>query len=259
MDIYDLINQKGGVGKTANTIGLGAALAEAGERVLLVDLDPQGHLTEALGVPESPDDKTLKMAMLGEWTGDPHELVVAHRDRLHVIPTNIDAFLLDRGLYMSSGREHRLARLLEAFEDDYDVCLIDCPPSLGASTDAALLAARRRPHRRGGLIVPVEAEDSSIRALRLLLRQIATLGAVMGVDMDVLGLVPSRFDVRDGAVVTSTLEAFRGLGEPPVIGEIRKRKEIREAWRERMSVIEYAPNSEAAGWYRELAKKVRAA
>ncbi len=258
MDIYDLINQKGGVGKTANALGLGGALADAGERVLLIDLDPQGHLTEALGVPESPDEATLKMAMLGESDVDVRELVVAYRDRMHVIPTNIDAFLLDRGLYMSAGREHRLARLLEPLEDAYDVCLIDCPPSLGASTDAALIAARRRPGRRGGLLVPVEAEDSSIRALRLLLRQIGTLSQVMGVDLDVLGLVPSRFDVRDGAVVTSTLEAFRSLGEPPVIGEIRKRKEIREAWRAKIPVQEYAPESEAVGWYRDLAKAVRA-
>lgn len=258
MDIYNLINQKGGVGKTASTIGLGGALADAGERVLLVDLDPQGHLTDALGVPESPDDATLSQAILGEYDGHPRDLVVAYREHLHVLPTALDMFLLDRGLYMSSGREHRLKNVLQHLEDDYDVCLIDCPPSLGATTDAALIAARRRPGHRGGLIVPVEAEDSSIRALRLLLRQIATLGQVMDVDIDVLGLLPSRFDVRDGTMVTSVLEAFRSLGEPPVIGEIRKRKEVREAWRAKVPVTEYAPDSEVAAWFRDLAKAVRA-
>ncbi|MFD3685455.1 ParA family protein [Nocardiopsis sp. NPDC058631] len=258
MDIYDLINQKGGVGKTALTIGLGGALADAGERVLLVDLDPQGHLTDALGVPESPEDATLSQAILGEYEGHPRDLVVAYRERLHVLPTALDMFLLDRGLYMSSGREHRLKNVLQHLEDDYDVCLIDCPPSLGATTDAALIAARRRPGHGGGLLVPVEAEDSSIRALRLLLRQIGTLSQVMDVDIDVLGLVPSRFDVRDGTMVTSVLEAFRNLGSPPVIGEIRKRKEVREAWRAKVPVTEYAPDSEVAGWYRDLAKAVRA-
>lgn len=257
MDIYALINQKGGVGKTANAIGLGAAIAEAGERVLLVDFDPQGHLTDALGVEESPDESTLKRAMLGEWQGDLREIVVAYRPNLAVLPTNLDAFLLDSGLYMSQGREHRLARVLAPLEDDYDVALIDCPPSLGASTDAALIAARSRPGRRGGLIVPVEAEDSSIRALRLLLRQIGSLSAVMDVTVPLLGLVPTRFDTRDGAIVTSTLAAFRALGEPPVIGEIRKRKEIREAWRAKVPVLEHAPTSDASQWYRELAKRVR--
>ncbi|WP_017541970.1 ParA family protein [Nocardiopsis halophila] len=258
MDIYAVINQKGGVGKTADTAGLGGALAEKGERVLLVDLDPQGHLTaEALKMPESPDEATLKMAMLGEWTGDVRDLVAEYRPNIGVIPTNLDSFLLDRGLYMSSGREHRLARLLEPLEDDYDVCLIDCPPSLGASTDAALMAARRREGHRGGLIIPVEAEDSSIRALRLLLRQVGSLQHVMGTEIDILGLVPTRFDLRDGRVVTSTLDAFRDLGTPPVIGEIPKRKDIREAWRSGVPVTEYAPESEAATWFRDLAKAVR--
>lgn len=258
VDIYDLTNQKGGVGKTANTINLGAALAEQGRRVLLVDFDPQGHMTEALGVTESPDEATLKMALLEEWHGDPHELVVPYRERLHVIPTNIDMFLLERGLYMANGREYRLARLLEVFEDEYDACVIDCAPSLGAGTDAALLAARRRDGHRGGIIVPVEAEDSSIRALRLLLRQIGTLSKVMDVHLDVLGLVPSRMDLRDGEVVTSTLEAFRALGRPPVIAEIKKRTEIRKAWRAKVPVLEYAPKCEASQWYRALATAVTA-
>lgn len=257
MRIIALMNQKGGVGKTANTINLGAALAELGKRVLLVDFDPQGHLTDALGIEETPDDKTLKRKMLTEWDGELREIIVEHRPNLHVLPTNLDAFLLDRGLYMSQGREHRLARILAPLDEDYDVCLLDCPPSLGAASDAALVAAREREGQPGGVLVPVEAEDSSIRALRLLFRQIGTLSQVMDVTIDVMGLVPSRVDVRGGGVVTSVLAAFHGLGDPPVLGEIRVRKEIREAWREHQTVIEYAPASEAAGWYRDLAKAVR--
>ncbi|MCL7370416.1 ParA family protein [Streptomyces ardesiacus] len=259
MDIYAMTNQKGGVGKTATTINLGAALAEFGQRTLLVDWDPQGHLTDALGIPESPDGRTMKGLVLDEWQGDAHELVVAYRERLHVLPTNMDMFLLDKGLYASQAREMRLARFLEAFEDDYDACLIDAPPSLGIGTECALMAARRRPGRKSGLIVPVEAEDSSIRALRLLLRQLGILCDTMREQVDVMGLVPSRFDVRDGEIVTSMLEAFRGLGEPPVIGEIKKRTDIRKAWREKKTVLEYAPKSEASEWFRGLAKVVLAA
>src|SRR5690625_1865873 len=101
MDIYAWINQKGGVGKTANTINLGSALAEDGARVLLIDFDPQGHLTDALGIAESPDERTLKRLLLGEWEGAAAELVAEHRPGLWAIPTNLDMFLLDRGLYMS--------------------------------------------------------------------------------------------------------------------------------------------------------------
>lgn len=256
VDIFSMTNQKGGVGKTANTINLGAALAELGRRVLLVDWDPQGHLTDALGLPESPDKRTMKGWLLGEWNGDPHELLAPYRSTLHVLPTNMDMFLLDKGLYMSNAREMRLAKLLEHFEDDYDAAVIDCPPSLGVSTECALMAARRRPGRRGGLLVPVEAEDSSIRALRLLLRQLAILCDAMDEEVDILGLIPSRFDLRDGEIVSSMLDAFRGMGEPPVIAEITKRADIRKAWREKKPVLEYAPKSEAAEWYRDLAKAV---
>ncbi|THA28470.1 ParA family protein [Streptomyces sp. A1547] len=266
MRIYAMTNQKGGVGKTANTINTGAALAEKSEqnpeqkRVLLVDFDPQGHMSEALGVEETPDDKTLRMALVGEWrNADPRQIIVQRSEYLHVIPTNVDMHLLERSLYTVADRERRLSRFLEKVDDDYDVCLIDCAPSLGVITDCSLYAARKREGKgRSGIVVPVEAEDSSVRALRLLLRQIGLLSEDMDIVLDVLGLVPSRFDVRDGNVVTSMLEAFRGLGEPAVIGEIRKRTIIREAWRAKQTIIEHAPQSDAADWYRDLAKAVDA-
>jgi chromosome partitioning protein len=259
VDIYSMTNQKGGVGKTANTINLGAALAESGRRTLLVDWDPQGHLTDALGVPEAPEGWTMKGWILGEWTSDPHQLLVAYRPNLWVLPTSLDMFLLDKGLYAATNREMKLAHLLEHFEDDFDSAVLDAPPSLGIGTECALMAARRREGKRSGLIIPVEAEDSSIRALRLLLRQVGVLCDAMRTDIDILGLIPSRFDLRDGEIVNSMLEAYRGLGQPPVIAEIRKRTDLRKAWREHVSVLEYAPKSEAADWYRDLAKVVLAA
>jgi chromosome partitioning protein len=256
MDIFAMTNQKGGVGKTANTINLGAALAEHGQRVLLVDWDPQGHMTDALGIPESPDDRTMKGWVLREWSGDPHQLAVQYRPNIAVLPTNIDMFLLDKGLYLTNNREMRLARLLSHFEGNFDAAVIDCAPSLGAGTDCALMAARKQQGKRSGLIVPVEAEDSSIRALRLLLRMVGILSIDMEAQIDVLGLVPSRFDTRDGEVVSSMLEAFRTLGEPPVIAEIKKRTDVRKAWREKVPVLEYDPKCEASTWYRDLAKVV---
>ncbi|MEU3078755.1 ParA family protein [Streptomyces laurentii] len=259
MNTFAMTNQKGGVGKTANTINLGAALSEHDRRVLLVDWDPQGHMTEALGLQESPDDRTMKGWILGEWKGDPHELLVQYRPNIWALPTNIDMFMLDKGLYLSNNREMRLARLLAHFEGEIDDVVIDCAPSLGAGTDCALMAARKQPGRRSGLLVPVEAEDSSIRALRLLLKMVSVLTYDMDVDIDILGLIPSRFDTRDGQIVSSMLEAFRGMGDPPVIAEIKKRTDIRKAWRERQSVLEFDPKCEAAEWYRDLAKAVLAA
>lgn len=265
MDIYVIANQKGGVGKTATTINLGAALAERGRRVLLVDFDPQGHLTEALGADETPDHRTLRGYLLSEWeddqgrpltSPDPREMVAVHRERLHLIPTHLDMHLLERGLYSINNRERRLAKALAPLDDDYDVCLIDCAPSLGVIFDAAVMTCRRREGRRGGIVVPIEAEDSSIRALRLLIRQVGVLSVEMDEDFDILGLVPTRFDVRDGEMVTSVLEAFRALGTPAVLAEIRKRTVLREAWRNGVSVLEWEPKADISQWYRDLAHKL---
>src|SRR4051812_7281505 len=139
MQRFAVVNQKGGVGKTATTLNLGAALAEVGHRVLLVDFDPQGHLTRALGVPDATAPATLASTLLGQWDGELRELVTTHRERLHVIPTNPDMFLLEPQAYARPGREYLLEKLLDAMAPAYDVCLIDCPPSLGVLTDNALV------------------------------------------------------------------------------------------------------------------------
>ncbi|MFI7511451.1 ParA family protein [Micromonospora aurantiaca] len=255
-----VVNQKGGVGKSATTLNLGAALAEEGQRVLLIDLDPQGHLTRALGLPDSQEPATLAGALLGEWSGELGELVTIYRERLHVIPTNADMFLLEPRMYGANvrAREFRLARLLDAFEDGYDVCLIDCPPSLAALTDNALIATRRpRPndqHAGGAVLIPVQAEDSSLDALRLLFDQIRTVEEELQVQLDVAGLVVNLYDGRRGRIATSTLDAYRAMEGLDVLAVIGDRTAIRESWRLHAPVVEHAPTSDAAGWYRDLAK-----
>lgn len=241
-----VINQKGGVGKTIITLNAGAALAELGYRVLIVDLDPQGNLTEAAGLPESLPPATLANAMLARWAGDPAELVTSYRDNLDIIPTNLDAFLVERALYQERAQEHRLLRVLESMGDTYDVCLIDCPPSLGVLTDNALLAA-------GRALVPVQAEDSSLRALRLLLDQIRSLETGLRINVEVLGMVVNLFDRRRGRVATTTLATLRDM-PLPVLAVVNDRASIREAWRAGASVLEYAPDSDAAAAFRTLAK-----
>lgn len=254
MHTITVVNQKGGVGKTATTANLGAALAEKGLRVLLVDLDPQGHLTRALGLPDAAEPATLPAAMLGQWSGELGELVAVRSEKLHVIPTSVQMVLLEPQLYARSGREWLLSRLLDAVAPAYDVCLLDCPPSLGALTDAAIVAARTDATRSGGLLVPVQAEDSSLDALRLLLRQIETLADVLSLDVRLLGLVVSLYDSRRGRIVTSVMEVLQARGD--VLATIGDRREIREGWRLRAPVVEHAPDSDAAGWYRALADRL---
>jgi chromosome partitioning protein len=257
MRILALANQKGGVGKTTTTINIGGALGRKGHRVLLVDLDPQGHLTTATKVPPTQQPATLTEAMLGRFTGDLRELVAAYRRHdngglVDVIATNIDMFLLEGQLYLAQMKEQRLTKLLSVFAESYDVCLIDCPPSLGPLTDNALTAARR-------VLVPVESEDSSLNALELLkVHQLDTLSGHLGSPIQIVGMVVNAYDKRRGQIVTSTLQALRNLPDFEVLAVIDDRKEVREAWRAGLPVVDYVPDHEVAKWYEALGDAVAA-
>lgn len=260
MHIYAVSNQKGGVGKTVTTTNVGAALAEAGRRVLLVDFDPQGHLTHCLGrepAGSGPADPNLPKALLGKWSGSLDELIVDIDSRLHLIPTCDEMFLLEPEMYGRTGRENLLARLLEPLAGVVDDVVIDCPPSLGPLNDAALVAARDRGGTGevdGRILIPVEAEDSSLGALRLLLRQIATLqDALPGMTLTIAGLVVNMYDSRRGKIATTMLDAYR---EHPldVLGVIYQRAVLGEAWRAGQTVLDYAPTSDSAQHYRDLAR-----
>lgn len=260
MRIITVANQKGGVGKTVSTINLAAALAELGRRVLLIDFDPQGHLTESVGAQPAPaDGANLARCLLGQWTGELGELVHQVSEQLYVVPTSDDMFLLEPQLYARTGREYLLSRFLDALAGVVDEVIIDCPPSLGALTDNGLVAARRRdPDEdvRGQIVVPVQAEDSSIRALSLFLRQVKTLQEALRITLDIAGLVITQYDSRKGRIATSTKKAFE---EHPlgVLETFQDLKEIREAWRMSTTVLDHAPESPTAERFRALARKLR--
>jgi chromosome partitioning protein len=261
MNVYAIANQKGGVGKTATVANLGAALAELGRRVVVIDFDPQGHLTDTLGVAEAPaEGANLARALLGQFTGELGDLLVEAGRDLYLIPTSDDMFIVEQQMYGRSGREYLLSRFVDALRGWADDVLIDCPPSLGVLTDNGLVAARTRPEDdgiRGRVIVPVQAEDSSLKALRLFVRQVATLSEALTIDLDLAGMVVTQYDKRRGQIPTSTLEALEAhpTGVLMVIGD---RKEIREGWRLKQTVLAHAPMSVAASWYRDLAKKLSA-
>jgi chromosome partitioning protein len=253
-------NQKGGVGKTAVTAGLGSAYAEAGRRVLMVDYDPQGHLSKQLGVAHivSGDD-SLARYMASEAKGDIGDLIVpldCFEGRLHVLPSCADGFLLDVKLSQVRAREAALERALAPIESNYDVIIIDCPPSLGLATDAGLYYGRRRsgePSRSSGVLIPVQAEDSSADAYDMLINQIDDLRDDLNIDIDDLGLVVNLYDSRKGYIATSSLQKWKELGEPPVVAVVPELKEQREAVRKHVPLLVYAPKSEQAEIMRKLA------
>ncbi|MFF3959522.1 ParA family protein [Streptomyces sp. NPDC001890] len=296
-----ICNQKGGVGKTAVTAGTGEALAEdstalvpvrvskhfaalleedeeaandpltledlpgLGQRVLLVDFDPQGHLTKQLGhAPLAMDGDSLTNHMAGDGKGSLRDLIVTIDEdrfggRLHLLPACTDAFLLDVRLASVRAREAALERALAAVEPDYDVILIDCPPSLGLSMDAATYYGRRRPQEvpgNSGVLIVVQAEDSSADAYELLTSQIEDMRNDLALDVDYLGLVVNHYDARRGYIATSSLQSWMAIKDPRVVGVIGDLKEQKEAVRAKRPLLAYAPRCEQSVALRALAREI---
>ncbi|NUK09941.1 ParA family protein [Streptomyces lunaelactis] len=292
-------NQKGGVGKTAVTAGIGEALAEdsdslhpvriskhfaallsedeedspldyedlpgLGQRVLLVDFDPQCHLTKQLGHEPLPlDGDSLTKHMAGEGKAELRDLIVEvteerFGDRLHLLPACTDAFLLDVKLSGVRAREAALERALAPLEDNYDAILVDCPPSLGLSMDAAAYYGRRRPSEEpgnSGVLVVVQAEDSSADAYGLLTSQIEDLRSDMGLELEYLGIVVNHYDARRGYIATSSLENWMAIKDPRVVGVIGDLKEQKEAVRVKRPLLAYAPRCDQAVALRALAREI---
>jgi chromosome partitioning protein len=232
--IIAICNQKGGVGKTALTINLGAALAEQGKTVLLIDLDPQGHLTEGVGVKELYlKGKNTLFEALTDHNGDDDKLIhsIPH-EKFDLIASNYQMALIEQKLFMTRNREHKLRELLDEVSQHYDFVLIDCPPNLGNLTDNALNAARR-------VVVPIQAETSSLRALDLLFDQIESVEHGLKIQVTILAVVPNL--VQESALAKRILADLRA--DIPVVTplEIKKRVVLQEAYDKGRSVFSYEP------------------
>ncbi|MFL6170945.1 MAG: ParA family protein [Ornithinibacter sp.] len=202
--VVSMCNQKGGVGKTTTTINLGAALAEVGRRVLLVDFDPQGALSVGLGVPVNELDVTVYDLLIGR--GHDVRDVIQHTkvEGLDVLPANIDLSAAEMTLVNEVAREQILARVLRPVVDDYDVILIDCQPSLGLLTVNALTAAH-------GVIIPLECEFFAMRGVALLVETVEKITDRLNPRLQVDGILATMYDGRtlhSREVVASVVEHF---------------------------------------------------
>jgi ATPases involved in chromosome partitioning len=262
MQIIAIANQKGGVGKTTTTMNTGAALAQLGKRVLLVDLDQQGNLTMYAGTSDPDEmlevDQTL-YAILSSYA-DPKKRPIAASsiirsisENLDLLPTNGELGALDLELVNSYSRETVLKRALESLKPFYDFILLDCPPDLSLIVVNALAAAN-------GILIPLQAEYLATRGVKRLLRIVDVVRQHINPALSITGISITMADQRTShtrQIIQATQENFEG--QIRVFNTIVKSSvRLKEAPASGSSILEYDPKGEAAAAYYELAKELLA-
>jgi chromosome partitioning protein len=242
--IIALANQKGGVAKTTSVASLGAAFAEAGRRVLLVDLDPQACLTFSLGVDPDAVEGSVHDVLVGG--DDLADVVVTCEEGVDLVPSTIDLAGAEAVLLSRPAREYALQGALDPVRRDYDVILLDCSPSLGVLTLNALTAAQ-------GLVIPMPAEMLSHRGVGQLLDTVRDVRRILNKKLTVLGILPTLYDGRS-LHAREVLEDVGGRYDLPVLDPpIPKTIRFAEAPAVGRSILTTARTSKGAKAYRQVA------
>jgi chromosome partitioning protein len=249
--VVALCNQKGGVGKTTSTINLGAALAELGRRVLLLDFDPQGALSVGLGVNPHELDRTAYNLLVERGVTVDDVLLKTNIPGLDLLPSNIDLSAAEVQLVNEVAREHTLTRVLQPVLPDYDYVLIDCQPSLGLLTVNALTAA-------DGVLIPLECEFFALRGVALLMDTIQKVRDRLNPRLEVEGILATMYDsrtVHGREVLARLVEAFGETVFHTVIARTIRFPETTVAGE---PITSYASSSAGAAAYRMLARELLA-
>jgi chromosome partitioning protein len=247
--IIAMCNQKGGVGKTTTTINLGAALAECGRRVLLVDFDPQGALSVGLGVRTHELEVTVYNLLVERGHAIGEVIQPTRVPGLDVVPANIDLSAAEVQLVGEVAREQVLSRVLRPVVDDYDVVLIDCQPSLGLLTVNALTAAH-------GVMIPLECEFFAMRGVALLIETIEKITDRLNPALQLDGILATMFDGRtlhSREVVRSVVDHF---GDDVFHTVISRTVKFPDATLAAEPITSYASTHSGAEAYRQLAREL---
>ena len=247
--VISMCNQKGGVGKTTTTINLGAALAELGRKVLIVDFDPQGAASAGLGINAHELYSTiydLLVASRPDIRTVIHETTV---EGLDIVPANIDLSAAEVQLVNEVAREQALKRVLRPVLDEYDVILVDCQPSLGLLTINALTASH-------GVIIPLETEFFALRGVALLVETVERVKDRLNATLEIDGILATMVDSRTlhSREVLERLE--QAFGEQLFDTRIRRTIKFPDASVANEPITRYAPSHPGADAYRRLAREV---
>jgi len=247
--VIAMCNQKGGVGKTTTTINLGAALAEYGRRVLIVDFDPQGAASVGLGINALDMEQTIYTLLMNPKADVKATICHTSTENLDIIPANIDLSAAEVQLVNEVARESALARVLRHVEADYDVVLIDCQPSLGLLTVNALTAS-------DGVIIPLICEFFALRAVALLVDSIEKVQDRLNPNLEIVGVLATMFDARtihSKEVLARIVDAF---GDKVFDTVIKRTVKFPDASVSAEPILSYASSHPGAEAYRQVAREL---
>jgi chromosome partitioning protein len=249
-EIIACANQKGGVGKTTTVVNLASFLAQAGRRILIVDLDPQGNATSGFGLGGREVDRSIYPVLVGN--GSLQDLIeTAGIEGLSIIPSSRDLAGAEVELVPLAGRERRLARALSTVKDSYDYVLMDCPPSLGLLTVNALTAA-------DSVLIPIQCEYYALEGLGQLLSTVELVRAHLNPELSIKGVVMTMFDARTTLSSDVSAEVRRHMGEQVFQTQIPRSVRLAEAPSYGRPISEYSPASRGAQAYAALATELLA-
>jgi len=246
--IFCIANQKGGVGKTTTTVNLAAALARLGQRVLLIDLDPQGNATMGSGIQKADLDTSVYQVLLGlsDVTGSRQ---LSESGSFDVLPSNRDLAGAEVELVDLDRREHRLKEALQKIDDQYDFILIDCPPALSMLTINGLCAA-------DGVIIPMQCEYYALEGLSDLVNTIKHVHANLNRDLQIIGLLRVMFDKRATLSQHVSAQLERHFGDKVFKTVIPRNVRLAEAPSYGMPGIVFDPASRGAQAYVEFGNEM---
>jgi len=241
--IISLLNHKGGVGKTTSAINIGAGLVELGQKVLLIDLDPQANLSLSLGIPRQGN--TIYEALRGESELEPF----TYREGLDVIMSTLDLSGAEMELINEAGREFILRELFEPVKEDYDYIIIDCPPSLGLLTLNALTSSDL-------VYIPLQAEFLALQGLAKIKQIIDKVRFRLNKKLEIGGVIATMYDGRKvlNRDVVETIRKY--FGEKVFDTLIRDNVALAEAPAQRKDIFRYSRNSPGAHDYLALSKEI---
>ena len=245
--IISVTNQKGGVGKTTTSINLGAALVKNGQRVLLIDMDPQGNASVGLGIDQDDVEASIYELLLEEVTAK--ECIVKSESGVDLITANGDLAGAQVELLNEIGRELRLQKALSSISDDYDYIFIDCPPALNVLTINALVAS-------SSVLIPMQCEYFALEGLSALVATIRKIKDSLNKNLVIEGLLRTMYDPRNSLSGEVSNQLKTHFGNKVYKTIIPRNVRLAEAPSYGLSAIDYNPESKGAVAYMELAGEV---